>query len=321
MSEKQKTHDFYQGSEESKRGIKVILTPEQEKILESEKTGFFDIGFITPKQIVSYTCDKCENNFEESPKAKVYITFLGKASRVHAGYMCNHCDEYVFTGHLESGNKVPAEFIVLDETGDFKKPTPESIEELFEKISETAKKGQGNTDHPGYDLKVLNLWCEKIGYTIDKQRFKELEATWKQAYIQKSAKYLPELVDDIINYQRYSFNHNPLDDTDGMDWSHSSLPGQLDELFDVLSVVTLPDDIELKSKIVQIMKLYEQMYDNAIDKVKDRQSELDKILANLEKNSVQAQKTTARFVAKAGLTFEQAAKMRAEIFDPNDVSF
>src|SRR3989344_4992859 len=136
--------------------IRANLTPKQEERLKNFKWDrtpeIWDTGFINPSQIVSYYCRKCDKIHEDSPKAIISATQISpKDLDTSIMYKCSHCDESIYLGHLPSPNEIPEEFIRFDETGDFKRPTVDSVNSLLARINKQAEEGYGQSiDKPCY---------------------------------------------------------------------------------------------------------------------------------------------------------------------------
>jgi len=98
--------------------------------------------FMSPSRIVKYDCRKCKKEYKKSPIAEVTIQKSDAPSgiAVRVEYNCGKCKNYIYAHNLFSADSVDPKYIVLDETGDFVKPTSASIEERLKKALKTARK-------------------------------------------------------------------------------------------------------------------------------------------------------------------------------------
>lgn len=303
------------------RGIEIALTPEQEsKIGSKDKPSLFNVGFVSPEQIESYNCKECKSSFEESLNPRIYIRLdmMPEAMAMH--FNCNRCGNLVFYSFIKSREGIPVEFIVEDETGNFKKPTIDSIEDLFQKIKQEAE--EGNAQHmgsPSYvrELKILSAWCKKIGYDIDPERISNLKLVWKQKYLEKFKENLPELVDEILTTSRFGF-HYVLADEEEPGFFDSPNAERVSYLFKNLPLINLPDDPELKMRILEIYYLFEEMWGDAKAEVKEKISGLEKMLASVDESLSNAAKNSAEFASRANFTFEQSNNIRNKILKEID---
>ena len=194
------------------------------------------VGYIAPENIRGYYCNGCGEDVTfhiDVPKIEAEVVPAGKLSQMGIKYSCASCNtelDYVRLHREEEFSRVPEELIIYDGTGNYKKPTIESIEALFGEISNEANEGNGSYDHPDYGEKfdILGRCCEKIGYVIDEERLNEVEDRRKEAFLERFVKELPQLL------QRF-----PKDSNDYFPSSADS-----DDFLEFSRELSLSDDME-----------------------------------------------------------------------------
>lgn len=309
---------------ENNRKISVNLTNEQRKSLDEytkkwkrEKPSLWSIGFLEPVQINSYFCNICQKTYEDKPIAKVCIpankdwdTGEVKIRSATVGYHCSHCDEFVFIAILDPqrAGEIPEKYIVDDETGDYKKPTPESIEKLFKKIEKQAKEEYGQRiDLPPYfsNLDMLNRWGSKIGHKLDQERIDKLNSEWRERYIKELEEDLYELIEEI---KQKSHDFTPEFIYEG------DLIVHIEKLEETLKYTDLPKDVKLKQNILRILYAYEKMYisteERLLEKKEEENKKLDEEIHEAESDRMDIRRKIWDFLDKAKLTSKQIEKAK-----------
>lgn len=295
-------------------------TPEQEEILKGFKFNraleLFDIGFITPNQIVSYYCNKCNKTYENAPQARVSITMLNlekKIDNVSVAYRCTSCNEFIYLGYLPSPRGIPEEFIEYDETGNYKKPTIESVNSLIDKLRSQAKEGRGHSlEEPGYgqDLETAIRWAEKINYDLSPQ-ITSLAELFKAGYISRLERELPQLITEIKE-NAYGFN---LVETDHItDYEGTGLDERMHQLRETIKLTT-PKDAEINKDIVKILELYWEMGYKEKKRLLNKKKNLEERLAQEEEFLVNARRQQSDFIRRVNMPNEQVDEARNSPID------
>lgn len=314
------------------RGIlEVNLTEEQSnkynEILKSQyyfpKYPFthFDF-FLIPEQIHSYHCNNCDKEYSTPPKVTVNIPNIKvRDGDVGVIYLCNTCNEHLINFYLklEELGKIPEEFIEFDATGDYKKPTPESIDDLFKKIEAQAESGSGcGLNHPGYlrDLEIMLRWAEKIGYSLDGEKLKGLEETYRASYLREFQKSLPEMVESILD-QDYAFS---ITNEDGVSFSRYEGAGLSDNvplLLEALPFLTI-DDLNLRIGLVRILNLHNKMFSEEVKRLTREKEEvitkLEERITSCQRDLEESDQIRTGFLTKYGLTQESIEEHEVALY-------
>ena len=248
-------------SAERRDEIVLELTPEQEELLKAMPERYLDsIGFFHPDQVVSYFCEKCDKQYAEKPGMEVYIIdrkIFGDKIRPEYVCRCGHCDNAIYLGMSHSGaEQIPVKFIVEDQTGDYKKPTPKSIEDRLNQAEAQAREGNFRFEK---DIAICRHLAGKISYKLDEERINGFGPIAEEADKKKFENYLPSLVDDILK-QSYGFNLTRRDGASA--YEGTGLCENVEHLFKNLGRVNLPEDVKVKKKILAILFMYRAMWDN-----------------------------------------------------------
>lgn len=134
-------------------------------IKSSEHLG--NAGYVSPKNIKSYECPKCNATYEEHLLLKVKISDMVGSDAANADYFCSHCNEWLATipmfGLKEQTRFIEKEFVAKDYTGKIIPFTNEIIDSFLE---ETVK--QHDNPHLIFrlesDLEKIKKWGKEIGY-------------------------------------------------------------------------------------------------------------------------------------------------------------
>lgn len=310
----------------SRKTVTIELTSEQEqKLKKTTELDLADVGFFHPDQVISYQCESCDDGcdgyfMDEKPRIDVYIRLesLGKVMPVaNLFYKCKRCTNVFHIGiELEGIDKIPAEFIVLDATGDYKKPTPKSIEELLATAEKRATEAFLDKD----SIETCRHWAEKIGYKLDEERIKQLDVTQRQAYLRSYEKNLPAHIEEIRK-DSYAFKLGAsAGDEECSMFEGTGLAEQVDKLLENLPHINLPEDKKLRGSILKILFQYRKMYDNAIEQTITEKAEMEKKF-NDDIQSCQnvSRKTThliTQYCEKAGIDKETLDKIADEATIP-----
>jgi len=299
------------------------LTPEQEeKLVADPKRSIYAINFVHPEQIISYFCDECETANQGMPAIETYIrleTVLKDKPQAVANilYTCRNCSKtfYMCTvlGNLE---EIPSESIKIDETGDYKKPTKESIEELLN----TIEKNAGERSLDTHAIRVCRRWAEKINYTLDEERIKTFDSIFNEACLRNFQKNLPELV-EAIRKESYQFNLGRCSDSYGSMYSNSGLANNMEELLENIPQINLPEDKKLREKILAILFQYRRMHDDdseaAMIEKAEMEEKFNKRIQARQNASREATYIISQYCEKAGID----KKTRDKIADETRIPF
>lgn len=297
--------------------ITLMLTPEQNEEYKANKdkdSPLFYLGFIPPNQIISYSCEKCGKS-EGAVNVRISITQLSKDP---VAYVCYECEKghsvyhYMTTKDLDI---IPVDLIEWDDTGDYKTPTPESIEKLMEKIELNALAGtytglESCIEHL-HDLKIARKWAEKIGYEINQERLDNLETTRKKSYIKNFNKNLPKFLRNIKEYYSHAFS---LIEINGYSIYESrglgEILGELFEMLPHLNITKFTD--ETKIDIIRILHLYHLMHVEKKNSLQEEKEELEKKINELEAEIIGSRSFVIEYERKFELTKEQRNKAEEE---------
>lgn len=289
--------------------FKLKLTPEQEKKLQEDpKKEIYSIDFFHPKQVISYFCDECENIFQDEPNIEAYIRQERVSSEVTYAsilYKCKNCDKPFYIGTvIENLEEIPLEFIEFDKTGDYKKPTPESIEELLAQAEENAKKGYEDNER----IAVCRHWAEKINYALDEERIKNMGIIQREASLRNFEETLPELIEKI-KQNSYAFDISNDTGAECSMYEGTGLAGYVGRLLENLPHINLPEDENLREDILKILFLYRRMHDKNMTRIIHEKQEMEKTF-NEHIQAIQniSRKTThliSQYCEKAGIDKEK----------------
>lgn len=316
--------DVSTSSMNGRRGIlKVNFTEEQRnrynEILGSPhyypEDPFTHFGFfLRLEQIPSYHCNNCDKEYPTPPKVTVSIPNLKVRDSIDVGviYLCDTCNEPLihFYLKLEELGKIPEEFIEFDATGDYKKPTLESIDDLFKAIEAQAESGSGwGLKHLGYQrgLEIMSHWAEKINYALDSERLKRLETTYVASYLREFQKDLPRMVGCILE-QDYAFSMDT--DEDGISFSHyegAGLDNEISLVLEALPFLSI-DDQNLRVDIVRILNLHNKMFSDEVKRLTLKKEEvvtkLEERITSCQRDLEESDQIRTGFLTKYGLTQE-----------------
>ena len=288
-------------------------TPEQVERLKDFKFDrrpeLWDTGFFTPSQISSYYCKKCNRTYEDSLRVGVSVSKLGsKDLATFATYHCSHCNELVYYGHLSSPDGIPEEFIKFDDTGDYRKPTLDSVNSLLTKINDRAKEGHGSAiDNPDYrdKLETAKRWAEKIGYDINPQ-VEKIGELFRTSYVSRLERELPNLVAEIKD-KSYGFSLAEIDCVST--YEGSGLSEMMLQLFETIKCTT-PSNLEINKDIVRIFELYCKMSQSEKERLLEAKKDLEERITQEESFLVDVRKQQGDFIRKANIPNEQVDEAR-----------
>jgi hypothetical protein len=294
-------------------GFKASLTQDQVKGVKFEGDGSIFIGelpFISPKQIVEYTCSNCSEVHTDTPNITVEIH---NQRRVEFSYYaeCGDCGKIAFGGHLKSLDGVDSQYIKLDETGDYIIPTTESIESKLTEARGLAGEVKGNYEH---HLDVAKTWAGKIGYQGVDDQVTEIKAVYEDAYLRKFERDLPDTLDAILHEDPWIAWHFS-DDDDGPE-SHFEvyLSEQMSALLEALPKINVPNDSYIRKGLFRVLTLYEGMCGEGVENKEGEREEflkkIDETLANRRSWLSDAKLTRHQFAEKVGLTDEEKTESK-----------
>jgi hypothetical protein len=305
--------------------IGIILTPEQEKKLYplSEIEGIWSLGFVPPSQINSYFCLNCDkkfynnmqvHNMQVPPKVRVSVERFNSGDlNTTVRYHCSDCDKVVYKSLLPSPEGIPEEFIEYDETGEYKRPTVESVNSLLDRIENQAKEGIGESvNQPNYfrDLKTAERWAKKIDYDINPE-VENLEKVFRKSYIGKLEQELPLVVSNIMN-NVYGFNLVERDHISP--YEGAELPKKMHKLFEAIELIN-PKDIQLNNNILKILELYGRMIYEEKERLSEERRSLEERIYHEENSLVKANKLRNDFIQKVNMSNEQVDEARENPLD------
>jgi len=254
----------------SNRAIVAKLSPDEAKVLlrniEGEVYDLSNKGFIDPSKITKYHCDCGEH--EGAPKLLVRVTKSILDPDVQTAYRCRECDSFVYISNSSPDPKnVDPKFITFDETGDFVKPTPDSIEQHLQKALDSAREGHGDgikiKDFSFYkkDLEYAWKWAKKTGYEIPRSRIREIRRAYQGAHLKNFTENLPQLIDELLKKKDCFSLWESEGHEDMSIWEGIGMYEKFGPLLETLPHIKLPDDPVLKRKIYDVMMLYKGMFD------------------------------------------------------------
>lgn len=153
-------------------------------IKSSEHFGNAD--YVSPINIKSYECPKCETTYNEHPILKVKISDMLGSDEAKADYFCSHCNGWLATipmfGLKEQERFIEKEFVAKDYTGKMIPFTKEIMDSFLE---ETVK--QHDNPHLIFrlegDLEKIKKWGKEIDYGgIDKKVNSILKKAYSAAF-------------------------------------------------------------------------------------------------------------------------------------------
>ena len=265
------------------------------------ETEVFDEGFIDDTKIVSYHCSKCNKDYSEAPKIEIYIPKFGLTIKGNALYKCNICNEIIGGNYLIKLDGIDTKFIKFDATGDYKKPTQESIELLLSKIEGEVKSGGGSLDNGNYrqNLSIAETWASKIGYDIDKKRIKKFHKEYKRFYMENNI----ETLVNMLYEQKSKFDITTYEElTQECFYSRfGMISEEFYELSKILSHKSVPDKLKnngLKEKIMDIFTWYIDMYKTEIKNVKREKNKMDNKINKLKNHFNNANRFNKEIIKK-----------------------
>jgi len=283
--------------------------------------------FLMPEQILSYYCGKCNKDYQGYPKINVVIRDIkirGDEDRdAHIGYLCNTCGTGVMAYPLRNAElvKIPEEFITFDATGDYKRPTPKSIDDLFREIESEALTGEGGgLKYPDYskDIEIMLHWAEKIQFPINKGRLRRLDETYARNYLIRFRENLPNLLGKILD-KGIGFSLHYDDGDECTPYEGFGLMDEVPSLLEALPNLTVEDPL-LRKRILRILNLYESMYvdhaDDLIFKKEELLKDLNKRISNTRRGLRESKRIKLNFLSKHNQTEEEINKWK----EPMDVS-
>jgi len=300
----------------------VELSPEQiENIPEDKKARIWDVGLIEPDKILNYTCrsEQCkehEGSYDDKPKVSISIndtgsTILSSQINAYIFYQCNHCDDIVYSEIVPHKPEFPNKYVVFDETGDYKRPTIESIEDLFVKIEKQAEEGaRAGINQPAYseELQLATRWSEKIGYELDPERIANINQTWRENYLKD---YEQGLADEILPLWEFTMYFTSL-----MDFADEECDGLTDgliRLLDALPHITIPDNPQVKQGIVDIFSQFENSSSHYINTGTEEQIEA------LTQTRSMIRQELDKFLNRFGVTKQQLEETELSLIFCNDM--
>jgi hypothetical protein len=289
----------------SKGFFKAILP---DHILQNEKFkksgNQFYAGFILPKDIISYHCDECGQNEDEAPGIEVYIHFnKNDKPKTNVNYICNNCGELFASEYLESPEGIPPEYIKFDETGEYRLPTKEEIEDALKRANDDAEKGHGmSLGNPVYTsfLERALRWAEKINHEIPKKRIEEIETTFREAYLRNAQENFPELIKEI-KQNAYGFSLSEADDYHVTPYEGTGLCELIDRFHEVLPLIDIPEDPEIRKDVIRILNTHKKMHEEEIYELREEEASIKRQIGSVLENVTDIDEMMSSYLKRTGL--------------------
>jgi len=290
----------YRESEGGFSYFNVLLTNKQARdpgFLENNSTQW-DIGFIHPKRIPSYYCNKCGEDIDKPPKIEVVISQMaGDQLSTAVVYTCTECKEFINHVHIKSPKGINPKFIRFDETGDYKIPTTEDVETRVEMALKHATEAKSYRD----DLELALRWGKKISHKIPMSRIKGIMRTYWSSHLRELEEGLPGLVEEIKKHS-YGFNTVTSEPGETTAFEGTGMYEMFERLEETLLHTELPDDVGLNQDILRILVSYKTMFQRSVANYEEHKRQIDECIAAEENNVAEAENKIVRFLNKAKLT-------------------
>lgn len=311
-------YSFSQGGE----SFVIRLNDERRKVVEEAEAkgkgaNFYDFGFVSPEDILSYFCSSCKQTHEgEELRPEVYIRRSGKSTvenptveSVSVLYRCADadCSEALRISVFSDSDRIPSEYIVSDETGLYVTPTEESVQGLLKRTLERAKKGNGGSlDRPDYewDLTTARIWSNRIGYEIEPEFVNEVNREWRKAFLGSFERGLPELLSEIRS-KSFSFSLHATENDYDHPYSDSGLSEDMTFLLETLPHIPFPSDSKIQKNIFSVLSVYHGMFEEESERLREEASEIQKKLGGLENSLERAKSEIEKYTRKTSLDPEE----------------
>lgn len=297
--------------ETARGGVEVELSEKETSKLGSGGGTYqlFDIGFLPPDKIKAHYCKECDVHYSGSPNIEVFIDKRDEASIV---YGCKGCGDVFSYQYINSAEGIPIEFIAEDQTGKYKRPTPESIEKLLDQTIEIARKGEGRLNRGQYlgKLEIANKWAELISYEISDERVNEIQQVHRRSYLESIERDLPQIVQEIKK-SSYGFNTagERVEDISVMEGS--GLYHRLEILLESLPHINVPKG-ELQRDVLRILDANQKRYENEKSHLEGEKSDLEKRIEGKNSLISGAENLVKEFVQRSGISNEDISKSRED---------
>ncbi len=311
-----------QGEDEAEKGIRFLIDDEELQKVKNkavaeghepvqsqfDASSFALYRLITPAEIISYRCKKCNNTYKEEPK--VSVTINGDDRFVTAVYDCNHCGEGVFVTPLHSAEGVPVELIEFDGTGEYKQPTPEAMEELLRKMEDVASKGHEFC----HLLQTAERWARKINYSLPGERIQQMQTKQREAYLGSLEKQLPEILEKI---QKQDFWWSLEEDETGVSaYEGAGLNNCMNNLFELLKAgSSAPRKPELRGRVLEALYRYQKMFADKRAVLEEEKRGLERTISEVEGDILTAKAIRHKFIDSAEMTRDEVANVKGSVFE------
>ncbi|MBI5880805.1 hypothetical protein HZB90_01605 [archaeon] len=288
--------------------LELLLPADKEVPADLVEGRLSQIGFVPPDHIPAYRCGVCSTNFELSPVVEVYIRAeRGIVGHTEVIFKCRGCHKPFYSGGFISPEGIDPKYIMLDETGDYKAPTPETIEMVLAKALALAESGNGCLEGNGLSdaqISIASHLAGKISYPIDPARIDTIRQTHRTAYIKKAQEGLPALVNDIL---RQSHGFSLFDDDCGITaFEGTGVNEDFHRLRDILPVVIIPDG--LKRNIYRILAAYRDMFGEKIRGLEEKKKGIEQDIASATEGMTSADDSVKEFAKMVQLPPEVVAE-------------
>jgi hypothetical protein len=156
-------------------------------------------------------------------------------------------------------------------------------------------------------------WSGKISYKIPEERLKKLETTYRDSYLKRMEKELPEWVEDIKS-RGYGFSG---DLTEGMStFEYTGLSDMLPKLYEVLPLINLPEDTGLKQDILRILFAHMKMHEDSVSALKvgleEEKKKIDEEIASEREELKIVTNHMKKFRRRSGLKRRQVRRLKRD---------
>jgi len=165
-----------------------------------------EFRIITPEMVLGYTVEG--NSYEGAPDIHISIAeHGGKDLEVNCYYLvpeqvsppkeCVHSYDCHKLSDLES--EIKPEWVTIDHSGRFIRPTKEQLEEKLEEAREFARQGQGRLPYllPKKELTIARNWAEVLGEEIPIEEEAYMYNNHRDAWAKRMQPQISEVLDEF----------------------------------------------------------------------------------------------------------------------------
>jgi hypothetical protein len=245
--------------------LDVTLTGKQKRIAgTSTLADFWKVGFVEPEKVNSYVCKKC-GPVSKQPKVELVIKGNVEQQGGLATYFCLQCKDPVALGMIPKRllKEVNPEYIVFDETGEFRAPTVSDIDGALSRAEAAARERDDYQTH----LQLAQNWAYQIDHQIPPPLIDELAATYHGAQVA----YVGE---NLVNIIATVLEEPPIL---GMENGEVTGPAaeEYELLMSALPDLEIPDDALIRERLLEILRITETLRRDRATGLGVRSRELD----------------------------------------------